>query len=90
MQAARSPAEMQLLGQHHKVTQVPELHANFYIKQLTKQQIRRAVFEARQLHGRLVVPEEIAAAVAYLVSDEAASVTGAVMVIDGGVTATRR
>jgi NAD(P)-dependent dehydrogenase (short-subunit alcohol dehydrogenase family) len=42
---------------------------------------------ARQLHGRLVTPEEIAAMATYLVSDEAASVVGAVMVVDGGMTA---
>jgi meso-butanediol dehydrogenase / (S,S)-butanediol dehydrogenase / diacetyl reductase len=47
----------------------------------------RAAMEARQPHGRLVAPEEIAAMAAYLASDEAASVIGAVMVVDGGMTA---
>jgi NAD(P)-dependent dehydrogenase (short-subunit alcohol dehydrogenase family) len=47
----------------------------------------RAAMEARQPHGRLVSPEEIAAMAAYLASDEAASVVGAVMVVDGGMTA---
>jgi meso-butanediol dehydrogenase / (S,S)-butanediol dehydrogenase / diacetyl reductase len=47
----------------------------------------RAAMEARQPHGRLVSPEEIAAIAAYLASDEAASVIGAVMVVDGGMTA---
>jgi NAD(P)-dependent dehydrogenase (short-subunit alcohol dehydrogenase family) len=42
---------------------------------------------ARQLMGRLGTPEEIAAAVAYLASDEAAFVTGTAFVIDGGLTA---
>lgn len=42
---------------------------------------------ARQPHGRFVQPEEIAAMVAYLASDEAASVIGACMVVDGGATA---
>jgi 3(or 17)beta-hydroxysteroid dehydrogenase len=37
--------------------------------------------------GRNANPEEVAALVAYLASDEAAFVTGAEMVIDGGVTA---
>jgi NAD(P)-dependent dehydrogenase (short-subunit alcohol dehydrogenase family) len=37
--------------------------------------------------GRNAAPEEVAALVAYLASDEAAFVTGAEMVIDGGVTA---
>jgi NAD(P)-dependent dehydrogenase (short-subunit alcohol dehydrogenase family) len=42
---------------------------------------------ARQPHGRLVTPEEIAALAAYLASDEAGSVIGAVMIVDGGLTA---
>ena len=47
----------------------------------------RAKMEARQPHGRLVAPEEIAAMAAYLASDESASCIGACMVVDGGVTA---
>jgi NAD(P)-dependent dehydrogenase (short-subunit alcohol dehydrogenase family) len=43
--------------------------------------------KARQPHGRLVTPEEIAAMAAYLASTEAASVVGAAMLVDGGVTA---
>jgi NAD(P)-dependent dehydrogenase (short-subunit alcohol dehydrogenase family) len=47
----------------------------------------RANMQARQPHGRLVTPDEIAAMAAYLASDEAASCIGACMVVDGGVTA---
>jgi meso-butanediol dehydrogenase / (S,S)-butanediol dehydrogenase / diacetyl reductase len=47
----------------------------------------RRAMEERQPHGRLVSAEEIAAIAAYLASDEAASVIGAVMVVDGGATA---
>ncbi|HKH12201.1 MAG TPA: glucose 1-dehydrogenase [Rubrobacter sp.] len=47
----------------------------------------RANMRARQPHGRLVSPEEIAAMAAYLAADESASVVGACMVVDGGVTA---
>jgi NAD(P)-dependent dehydrogenase (short-subunit alcohol dehydrogenase family) len=47
----------------------------------------RKRMQARQPHGRFVTPEEIAAMVAYLLSEEAASVIGACMVVDGGVTA---
>lgn len=47
----------------------------------------REAMKARQPHGRLVSPEEIAAMAAYLASDEAASVVGAAMVVDGGMTA---
>ena len=47
----------------------------------------RKRMEERQPHGRLVSPAEIAAMAAYLASDEAASVIGAAMVVDGGMTA---
>ncbi len=47
----------------------------------------RTKMQARQPHGRFVMPEEIAAMAAYLASDESASVIGACMVVDGGVTA---
>ena len=43
--------------------------------------------EGRQPHGRFVKPEEIAAMVAYLDSDESASAVGACMVVDGGMSA---
>ena len=42
---------------------------------------------ARQPLGRLGTPDEVAAAVAYLASDEAAFVTGTAFVIDGGLSA---
>jgi NAD(P)-dependent dehydrogenase (short-subunit alcohol dehydrogenase family) len=42
---------------------------------------------ARQPMGRLGVPDEIAAAVLYLASDDAGFVTGTAFVIDGGLTA---
>ncbi len=42
---------------------------------------------ARQPLGRLGTPEEIAGAILYLASGEAAFVTGAVFPIDGGLTA---
>ncbi len=40
-----------------------------------------------QLTGRMVQPEEVAAAALYLASDEAAMVTGSCQMIDGGWTA---
>jgi 2-keto-3-deoxy-L-fuconate dehydrogenase len=47
----------------------------------------RKAFIARQPMQRLGTPEEVAALVVYLASDEASFTTGAVHVIDGGWTA---
>jgi NAD(P)-dependent dehydrogenase (short-subunit alcohol dehydrogenase family) len=47
----------------------------------------RARMLARIPSGRFVTPEEVAAAVVYLASPQAASVTGQVIAIDGGLTA---
>ncbi len=47
----------------------------------------RATLHARQPLGRMGRPEEIAPLALYLASDEASYVTGAQMVIDGGLTA---
>ena len=44
-------------------------------------------FEARQPMGRLGKPEEIAALVVYLASDESAFTTGAIHMVDGGLSA---
>lgn len=45
----------------------------------------RAALEARQPHGRLVSADEVAQAVAYLVSPEAGSTTGISLAVDGGM-----
>ena len=47
----------------------------------------RAQLRARQPVGRLGTPEEVASAIRYLASDEAAFVTGSLLAIDGGWTA---
>ncbi len=45
----------------------------------------RVALEARQPHGRLVSPDEIADAVAYLASPRSGSTTGISLSVDGGV-----
>lgn len=45
----------------------------------------RAQLEARQPHGRLVSPAEVAHAVAYLASPRAGSTTGTSLAVDGGM-----
>jgi NAD(P)-dependent dehydrogenase (short-subunit alcohol dehydrogenase family) len=47
----------------------------------------RKAMEQRQLDGRMGSPEEVAAGIAFLVSDEARFVNGSAFMMDGGVTA---
>jgi NAD(P)-dependent dehydrogenase (short-subunit alcohol dehydrogenase family) len=54
---------------------------------LPEPEAARAVMRARQPHGRLVSAQEIAAMAAFLASDEAGSIVGAAMIVDGGLTA---
>ncbi|MGJ5832305.1 SDR family NAD(P)-dependent oxidoreductase [Streptomyces ossamyceticus] len=49
----------------------------------------RAALNARQPMGRLVTPDEVAAAIAYLASPAAASVTGTSLAVDGGMQGLR-
>lgn len=60
-----------------------------YLEKFHKQNMEetRAELRARQPVGRLGRPEEVASAIRYLASDEAAFVTGTLLTIDGGWTA---
>lgn len=49
----------------------------------------RAALERRQPHGRLVTPEEVAAAIVYLASPNAGSTTGVALAVDGGMSGLR-
>lgn len=49
----------------------------------------RSALEARQPHGRLVSPEEVAGAVVYLASPLSGSTTGVDLAVDGGMQALR-
>jgi len=49
----------------------------------------RAALAARQPMGRLVSADEVAAAIAYLASPAAASVTGTALAVDGGMAGLR-
>jgi NAD(P)-dependent dehydrogenase (short-subunit alcohol dehydrogenase family) len=49
----------------------------------------RAALDARQATGRMVSPDEVAAAIAYLASPSSGSTTGTSLLVDGGVTTLR-
>jgi 2-keto-3-deoxy-L-fuconate dehydrogenase len=51
---------------------------------------RRAAMAGRQAIGRLGTPDEIAAAIAFLASEDANFITGATLTADGGMTITPR
>jgi NAD(P)-dependent dehydrogenase (short-subunit alcohol dehydrogenase family) len=48
--------------------------------------LERAALDARQATGRMVTPEEVAGAIAYLASPLSGSTTGSALEVDGGVT----
>lgn len=54
---------------------------------LTESEDLMAKFKARSPLGRAARPEEIASAIAFLLSDEASVINGAILPVDGGVMA---
>ena len=55
----------------------------------TDPEAERAALNARQPMGRLVTADEVAAAITYLASPAAASVTGTALAVDGGMQGLR-
>ena len=62
---------------------------NRLLDQAGDPEAERAALEARQPHGRLVLAEEVAAAIAYLASPLAGSTTGTALAVDGGMQGLR-
>lgn len=57
-----------------------------FLKSFDEPEKERAALDARQATGRMVTPEEVAAAIAYLASPLSGSTTGTALEVDGGVT----
>ena len=66
-------------------TDTPMLASTAGTPELTERERRRT--EHRNLVGRLTRPDEIAATIAFLLSDDTGSTTGSVVTVDGGWTA---
>ena len=56
------------------------------LRQFDDPDAERSALDARQATGRMVTPEEVAGAVAYLASPRSGSTTGTALEVDGGVT----
>jgi NAD(P)-dependent dehydrogenase (short-subunit alcohol dehydrogenase family) len=71
----------------------PTVRVNAVAPAIVKTKFARALYEGREDQvaqgypaGRLGVPEDVGAAVAFLLSDQAGWITGQTMVLDGGST----
>lgn len=89
---ASKAALIHLTGQL-AVELAPRIRVNAVAPGIVKTQFASLLYEGREQQvaagyplGRLGVPEDIAAAVAFLAGDDASWVTGQTLVVDGGVT----
>lgn len=90
-----SKAALFQMTRHLAVELGPNIRVNAVAPAVVKTKFATKLFEgheeelaARYAVGRLGEPEDIAAAIAYLASSDAAWVTGQIHVLDGGVTLT--
>jgi len=88
-----SKAALFHLTSHLGVELGPKVRVNAVAPGLVKTRFAATLYEGREEKvakrypaGRLGVPEDIASAAAFLLSDEASWVTGQTLVIDGGMT----
>ncbi|GAA1851609.1 SDR family oxidoreductase [Asanoa iriomotensis] len=79
------------------VEMAPQVRVNAVAPAVVKTKFATLLYEGRESSvaaayplGRLGIPDDVAGAVAFLASDEAAWITGQTLVIDGGVTLTGR
>jgi NAD(P)-dependent dehydrogenase (short-subunit alcohol dehydrogenase family) len=71
---------------HPGFIDTPLLHPGGVVSADSPREVSQAILDVTPL-GRLGRPEEIAAGVAYLASDDATFVTGSELYIDGGYMA---
>jgi NAD(P)-dependent dehydrogenase (short-subunit alcohol dehydrogenase family) len=88
-----SKAAMLYLTEQLAVELAPEVRVNAVAPAVVKTRFAAALYEGREQQvasaypaGRLGVPEDVGAAVAFLLSDEASWITGHTLVLDGGST----
>jgi 3-oxoacyl-[acyl-carrier protein] reductase len=90
-----SKAMLSHLTQELAVELGPDIRVNAVAPAVVKTRFATALYEGREGEvaatyplKRLGVPEDVASAVAFLLSQDAAWITGQTVVIDGGVTLT--
>lgn len=90
-----SKAMLSHLTQQLAVELAPTIRVNGVAPAVVKTKFAGALYEGKEAQvaaqyplGRLGVPADVAAAVAFLLSDDAAWITGQTIVLDGGVTLT--